>query len=204
MHFWRLGDLHGRARFLKDFHLTHYSLATRCRPRRTLLMSCSLKLSARRPQSSTEGYALARPCFSACSQCPVGPLWRCAARALTALPLSQYAITRIRNFYMRKARPRQPTATAAAAFSGFSVSLSRAAPDNHSRPALLQVKFTQQVWHEKLSKLLDEFPRVDGAHSRTSRGTKFGAAGARPHEAVEVARRAVVSFEGCAGQRSRA
>lgn len=28
------------------------------------------------------------------------------------------------------------------------------------------MKYTQQVWHEKLSKLLDEFPRVDGAGSR--------------------------------------
>jgi hypothetical protein len=29
---------------------------------------------------------------------------------------------------------------------------------------LLQVKFTQQVWHEKLAKILEEFPRVDDVH----------------------------------------
>lgn len=27
-----------------------------------------------------------------------------------------------------------------------------------------QVKFTQQVWHEKLAKILEEFPRVDDVH----------------------------------------
>jgi GTP1/Obg family GTP-binding protein len=27
-----------------------------------------------------------------------------------------------------------------------------------------QVKYTQQVWHEKLAKILEEFPRVDDVH----------------------------------------
>ena len=27
-----------------------------------------------------------------------------------------------------------------------------------------QVKFTQSVWHEKLAKILEEFPRVDDVH----------------------------------------
>ena len=26
------------------------------------------------------------------------------------------------------------------------------------------MKFTQQVWHEKLAKILEEFPRVDDVH----------------------------------------
>ena len=27
-----------------------------------------------------------------------------------------------------------------------------------------KVKYTQQVWHEKLAKILEEFPRVDDVH----------------------------------------
>ena len=29
---------------------------------------------------------------------------------------------------------------------------------------MFQVKYTQQVWHEKLAKILEEFPRVDDVH----------------------------------------
>ena len=36
--------------------------------------------------------------------------------------------------------------------------------DAASVPGALQVKFTQQVWHEKLAKILEEFPRVDDVH----------------------------------------
>ena len=69
---------------------------------------------------------------------------------------------------MRKVRaaclapPRWPTEAAAQA-SRQPPALLRCLAEPRPRPAP-QVKFTQSVWHEKLAKILEEFPRVDDVH----------------------------------------
>ena len=69
--------------------------------------------------------------------------------------LTGWAITRIRQFYTRKVRApltvgrRQPhTELRAYTFSHLAL--------GHS----LQVKFTQQNWHDRLTTILDDFPKV--------------------------------------------
>jgi len=86
----------------------------------------------------------------------------------TARRPPQYAITRIRSFYMRKVRaaclaPLRRAAEAAARASRQPPALLRCLAEPRPRPAP-QVKFTQSVWHEKLAKILEEFPRVDDVH----------------------------------------
>lgn len=91
---------------------------------------------------------------------PVGPLLRRAAHSLTASPRTavchhpDQVVLHAQGALQRDSRR---------GFCPRFAPCSREIDAVASFPCPLQVKYTQQVWHEKLSKLLDEFPRVDGA-----------------------------------------
>ena len=67
-----------------------------------------------------------------------------------------WAIQRIRAFYMRKASN--------VTFNFISIlCLLKKASFDHVLPCL-QVKYTQTNWHDRLTIILDEFPKVDDIH----------------------------------------
>ena len=81
-----------------------------------------------------------------------------------------WAITRIRQFYMRKVR--QPCCSvqylsSASYLLASNVSWQRTRRSLRSLSAFLlflQVKFTSSNWHDKLTKILEDFPKMDDMH----------------------------------------
>lgn len=73
-----------------------------------------------------------------------------------------WAITRIRQFYMRKVQHLLASLFAA----GVCCEVSK----EHEKPKLLcvtlylQVKFTSSNWHDKLTRILEDFPKMDDMH----------------------------------------